>query len=31
MFNVFDFNVGGYTDIKAMMRDFPGYKRIFQE
>ena len=30
MFNVFDFNVAGdHTDIKAMMRDFPGYKKEF--
>ena len=30
MFSVFDFNVAGdHTDIKAMMRDFPGYKKNF--
>ena len=30
MFSVFDFKVAGdHTDIKAMMRDFPGYKKNF--
>ena len=30
MFSVFDFDVAGdHTDIKAMMRDFPGYKKNF--
>ena len=30
MFSAFDFDVAGdHTDIKAMMRDFPGYKKNF--
>ena len=30
MFSVFDFDVAGdHTDIKAMMRDFPSYKKNF--